>query len=200
MNASTPWWSGVGLLSVVGLAVVAVTLFVSRLRAGRKGLSQQALAELGKLPMTPLQKRAWWALIIGLGLTVAVAVLIADVGPVAYFDDDDLRIVVLLLEGGVLASFLFVIVPVGLHAATRGAKLDERDQRILSVAPHAQAVAVLITLVAWSIALTEIYRGEGGIPRGFMYLMASSVFLAYLLAHSAGILMGYWFARHDAEG
>jgi hypothetical protein len=189
-------WFPVAILVGVGL-IVAMFLFVRTLLTTRiPATSPEEREELAHLPMTPLQKRAWVGLLIGLAMTTAIVVVIARVGPVAYFDDDDLRLVVLGLLMTTLASYLVVVVPTGLTAVSKGAP-DERDERVLAIAPHIQVAAILVTVASWSAVLTEVYRGEG-IPTGFMYLLFWSVFLAYMLAHSAGILFGYWFARDHA--
>jgi len=189
-------WFPIAILVSVGL-IVSVALFVRMLVTTRiPATSPEEREELAHLPMTPLQKRAWFGLLTGLAMTAAIVIVIARVGPVAYFDDDELRLVVLGLLMATLVSYLVVIVPTGPRAASKGA-LDERDQRVLGIAPNIQAAAGLVTVALWSVALTEAYRGEG-IPTGFMYLLFWSVFVAYMLAHSAGILFGYWFARDHA--
>ena len=54
-------------------------------------------------------------------------------------------------------------------------------------------------MVAWAIYLTETFR-DIGIPTEYMYPLFGSVFLVYMLAHSAGILIGYAFGRRHAQG
>ena len=192
-------WFPIAIL-VTALLVVATVLAVRRLMQHRvPATSPEERAEMSALPMTSLQKRAWIALLLGLGLATAIVITIARVGPTAYFDDDDLRIVVLFFIFGMLASFLYVLVPTALKEGGRDA-LDERDKRILSIAPHAQAAACLMTVAAWTTVLTEAFRGESGIPTGFMHLMFWSVFIVYMLSHSIGILFGYWFAKDHGEG
>ena len=53
-------------------------------------------------------------------------------------------------------------------------------------------LAVIFSLVAWSIALTESYWDEGQIPVIFPYLMFMSTLIVSTLAQSIGILIGYW--------
>jgi Na+/melibiose symporter-like transporter len=186
-------WFPIAILVGV-LFVVATVLFARNLARHRvPATSPEERAEMASLPMTALQKRAWVGLLVGLGMVAGIVVTITRVGLVAYFEDDDLRTVVLLFMLGALLSYLYVLVPTAMKGAAEGG-LDERDKRILAAAPHIQAAAGLITFVAWSVFLTETYRGEG-IPTGFM-----SLFIAYMLAHSVGILFGYWFARDHGEG
>jgi len=188
-------WFPIAALVGAGL-IVSVALFLRMLVKHRvPATSPEEREELAHLPMTPLQKRAWWGLLIGLAMTLAIVIVIGRASAAVYFEDDDLRLVVLGLLGLTLLSFLFVVVPAGLAAGSR--RLDERDQRVLSSAPHFQAAACLVTVTFWAIALTETFRGEG-IPTDYMYLVSWSTFLAYMVAHSAGILFGYWFARDHA--
>jgi hypothetical protein len=198
MGASSIWSPIAVIVTVLFLASIVV--FVRNLRKYRVApASPEERAELASLPMTPLQKRAWWGLIVGLAMALAIVGVISIDGPVAYFDNDDLRLIVLVFIFGALASYLFVIVPLGWQEARHGS-LDERDRKILMVAPNAQSVASLLTVVAWSIALTEAYRGEPGIPTGFMYLISWSVFVVQAIAYPAGVLLGYWFARSHGQG
>jgi hypothetical protein len=72
-----------------------------------------------------------------------------------------------------------------------GKLLDERDEAILARAPRAQSVAVLLTLAVWVIGLTEQFRGAGGVPVFYLYLLFWSCLLVNLLALPVGILAGY---------
>jgi len=47
-------------------------------------------------------------------------------------------------------------------------------------------------LVVWTIALTEIYRDQGQVPITFLKLIFTSTLIISTLAHSFGILVGYW--------
>jgi len=61
-----------------------------------------------------------------------------------------------------------------------------------------QLWADFISLVVWSIALTEIYWDQGQIPVIFPYLIVMSCLIVNILAMSVGILIGYWrMGSHD---
>lgn len=184
-------------ISVAVLFVLSVVALVRSLARSRiVAASAEEAAEMSALPMTPPQKRAWWALSVGVMMAVAAVAVIAHASPAVYFDDGDLRLVVLAFVMVVLLTHLAVLLPL-----RRGRDaLDERDRQVLSRAPQFQAAASLITVAAWSFALTESFRGEVGVPRDYMYLIFWSVFVVQTIAHSAGILVGYWFVRHHAEG
>ena len=59
-------------------------------------------------------------------------------------------------------------------------------------APRVQWLAVIFSLVAWTITLTEVYWEQGEIPVIFLYLIFISILIVSTLAQSIGILIGYW--------
>jgi hypothetical protein len=71
-------------------------------------------------------------------------------------------------------------------------RFDERDQRILDRSSKAQWMAVIFTLVAWVIGLSEHFHVQGQIPVIYLSLIFFSVLIVSTLAQSAGILVGYW--------
>jgi hypothetical protein len=159
--------------------------------------SPEEAEELAHLPMTSLQRRAWWAFGLGLALAAAIVALIAPNGVVEYSNDDSLRITVVLLVLASIAVYLVMLVPTALRFGRDG--VDERDLKVMALAPTFQAGAMLVTVVAWTIYLTEEFRGVG-IPTEYMYPLFGTVFLVFMLAHSAGILISYGFSRRHAQG
>jgi hypothetical protein len=189
-------WAPIAILVAVGFVVMAVVA-IKWLRDQRViPSSPEEEEDMAHLPMTTLQRRAWWALAFGLALDIAIVVLIARVGVVAYSNDDSLRSVVVVLVFLSLAVYLGMLLPTALQVGRSG--VDERDQKVLTTAPSVQAGAMMITTVAWTIYLTEEFRGIG-IPTEYMYPLAGSVFLVFMLAHSVGILIGYWLSRRHAQ-
>jgi hypothetical protein len=71
-------------------------------------------------------------------------------------------------------------------------QVDERDRLIIERSSRAQWLAVIFSLVAWTIALTEIYRDQGQVPIAFLNLIFMSTLIISTLAQSLGILLGYW--------
>jgi hypothetical protein len=65
-------------------------------------------------------------------------------------------------------------------------------------APRVQWLAVIFSLVAWVIALSESYHDEGQIPVIFLYLIFMSILIVSMIAQSIGVLVGYW--RMDGNG
>jgi hypothetical protein len=68
--------------------------------------------------------------------------------------------------------------------------VDERDKLILDKAPRFQWLAVIFSLVAWVIALSESYHDEG-VPVVFLYLIFMSVLIVSMIGQAIGILIGY---------
>lgn len=190
-------WGPVAVLVALGIVVVVV-LAVMWLRDHRVvPSSPEEAEEMAHLPMTSLQRRAWLAFSIQLAVATAIVVLVARVGVVEYSADDSLRSIVLVLVFMSLGVYLGMLVPAALRAARGDA--DERDEKVMANASSIQVGAMMITVFAWTIYLTEAFRGVG-IPTEYMYPLSGSVFLVFMLAHSAGILVGYWFARRHAQG
>jgi hypothetical protein len=52
--------------------------------------------------------------------------------------------------------------------------------------------AVLLTLAAWMIGLTEVYWDKGQIPIVFPNLMFYSAIVVNIVFASAGTLIAYW--------
>jgi hypothetical protein len=177
-------WSVVAL----GLAFVAVLLAAYYSRS----IAPPLVLPAGEsLPPTPLQRAVRWSLALSLPILVAIVALVAWFGPVAYFDNDPVRLAVTAL---LIAGMLVLVAPimlVGTWARQRDNRLDERDRTILGRAPAGQAAAMLIVLAVWTIALQESYRGQPGIPHTYLYLIFWSCLLVSLLASNLGILIGY---------
>jgi hypothetical protein len=139
--------------------------------------------------MAPLQKRAWWGLATGLVFAIASLLVFIFMGGIKTFDEDaNFRIIIdVLWVGGLVANLVILNM-----ALRKPSMVDERDKLILDRAPRIQWLAVVFTLVAWVIALNEVYRETDLIPAVFLYVMFMSVLIVSTLAQSLGILIGYW--------
>ena len=145
--------------------------------------------------MAPLQKRAWWGLTIGLAFAIAFTLVFILKGGIATFDEDQgFRIIIDILWIGGLVTNLVIV---NLALREKG-MVDERDRLIVDRAPRIQWLAVIFTLVAWMITLTEVYHDTGLVPSVFLYVIFMSVLIVSTLAQSLGILIGYW--RMDRNG
>ena len=139
--------------------------------------------------MAPLQKRALYSLLIGVLLTVALIIFFVIKGDVTAFDEDlSFRVIVYILWVGVPLVHLLLV-----DASLRKPEqIDERDRLIKEKAPRIQWMAVIFTLVAWVIVLTEHYWDQGHLPLIFLTLIFISTLIVSILSLSIGILIGYW--------
>lgn len=188
-------WMVPVLLSVIGLAFVGGLLLV---RAWPRGvaLSAEEREEMADAPMPPLQKRAWWSLLIGLVTSGTITFLLATNGSVEYWENDGFRLTVTGIFIGGLMLYTGVLLS-SITKSKRDGTLDERDRQILSRSPNAQSAAILLALAAWMICLTEKYRDPGAVPVVYLYWIFGSVVLVNIIAQAIGILLGYWMvARH----
>jgi len=139
--------------------------------------------------MAPLQKRALYTLIMGLIFTIALIVVFILEGDVTAFNrDETLRWITYAALIGVPLTYL-VLIDLTLRKPT---ELDERDRLIMAKSGRAQWLAVIFSLAAWMITLTEIYREPGQVPVVFLSLIFISILIISVLAQSLGILLGYW--------
>jgi len=139
--------------------------------------------------MAPLQKRALYSLVIGVVLAIALIVVFIAKGDVTTFDEDlGFRLIVYALWVGVPLAYLIVV---NLTLRKPG-QVDERDRLIMGRAPKVQLLAVIFSLVAWVIVLTELYWDKGQVPVVFLTLIMISTLIISTIAQSLGILIGYW--------
>lgn len=139
--------------------------------------------------MAPLQKGALYSLVIGLVLVISLLVILVVQGDITAFDrDPNLRLILYAVLIGVPLVYL-ILVNLSLRKPTQ---VDERDRLIIERASWTQWLAVILSLVAWTITLTEIYRDRGQVPIVFLNLIFVSTLIISTLAQSFGILLGYW--------
>jgi len=62
----------------------------------------------------------------------------------------------------------------------------------MAKAPRVQYLAILFTMVAWVVVLTETFREQGQAPIIYLTLIMISTLIISTIAQSAGILIGYW--------
>ena len=139
--------------------------------------------------MAPLQKRALLSLLIGLVFTIALVVVLLLEGDVTAFNrDETLRWITYAALIGVPLTYL-ILIDLTLRKPT---ELDERDRLIILRSGRVQWLAVIFSLAAWMIALTEIYQEQRQVPVVFLTLIMISTLIISILAQSLGILLGYW--------
>ena len=189
---------GSSILSVPILAAVLAGMLVAviavvRAIPPRPELSPEERAEMANAPMSLLAKRAWLGLAISTVTLVVIAVILFTKGAAAYWDNDDLRslVVGIFLVG--MLGYVFAV-PVVLAFDEERGRLDERDASILRRAATVQWATVILTLAAWLTALPKMFHSEGAVPVVYLYLMFGSVLLVSLFGQALGILIGNWWA------
>ena len=138
--------------------------------------------------MAPLQRRALYSLVIGIICTITLIVVFVTRDDITtFYKDQGFRLIV---------SALWIVVPlvylIMVNLTLRKSEqIDERDRLILARAPKAQYVAVLVSLVAWTIGLTESFWEEGQVPVMYITLMMLSTLIIGTIGLCFGILIGY---------
>ena len=166
---------------VAGAAcIAALARFVWSLRPQR---------EMGGMPPAPLERLGW----IGLGVTAVVGLglvcLVVLVGTDFIKRDSTARGIFWLLMMSGIAVWALAWWTIKRRAG--GTVVDERDRAILARSLSVESVVVLLTLVTWTVALTEVYSDEGTLPIEYLQLIFWSTFILGAFGRSLGIVMGY---------
>jgi hypothetical protein len=144
--------------------------------------------------VAPLQKRALYGLVFGIAWAMAiVTVFILKGGATAFDTDQAFRLIMDCIWVGGLIVYLVLFHPI----LRKPSLVDERDKLIYDRSPRIQWLAVIFTLVAWVIGLSEGFRGQG-VPTVFLYVMFFTILCVSAIAQCTGILVGYW--RMDRNG
>lgn len=139
--------------------------------------------------MAPLQKRAAYGLVFGIVWAAAMTAIFFWKGGASAFDEDQgFRLIIGVLWVGGLVVYLALFATI----MRRSTRFDERDRTIMDRSTRAQLLAVILSLAAWMVGLSEVYRSEGQIPIIFVYLIFIYTLVVSSVAQSAGILIGYW--------
>jgi len=139
--------------------------------------------------MAPLQRRALLCLIIGLAFAGALVVVLILEGDINAFNEDGyLRWITYAALVAAPLSYL-ILIDLTLKKPT---EMDERDRLIILKSSRVQWLALIFSMLAWMIALSEIYRSEGSVPIVFLDLIMISMLIISTLAQTLGILIGYW--------
>jgi len=141
--------------------------------------------------MAPLQKRAWLGLGIAVVTSVAILAVLITRGATSFHDDQGTRLIVTALFLFGLLTWAVLLAPIFYWPGRIKRLFDERDEIIVRRALQVQLWAVIISLVVWSIALTEFYWDQGEIPIVFPSLIFFSIIIVNMLAQAVGILIGY---------
>jgi hypothetical protein len=159
--------------------------FVLLAGVGRFLLRLRSEPALRGLPTTPIQRLAWIGVAVSLAVGAGLAVLTGIRGVSGLDENPALSILVM---GGVSVWL------VAWHRTNRrrgGAVVDERDRAILARSLSVESMIVLLSLVTWTITLTEVFRQDGAVPIAYLQLLFWSTFVAGIFGRSLGIILGY---------
>jgi len=191
-------WIPVIFGAVVLLGLLGAVLLV-RAWPSRRGLSSEERAEMAGAPMPPLQRRAWWSLLVGVATLGATSAILVRHGATAYWENDDLSSLVVAIFIGGMVAYAGVL-SLNVFGGDRKGGLDERDRLILSRAPAVQSAVVLIALAAWVVSLAQRFHEQGVVPVVYLYLIIGSIIIVNIIGQSLGILLGYWIGSGRGEG
>ena len=150
--------------------------------------------------MTPQQKRAWYGLAMGIIWTLAMVALFVIRGATAFDEDTGMRFTAYAIFAAGVLAYVAMLYVTGWRMRKQGPIMDERDRMILRKVPVYQMLAVLFTLAAWSVILTEVYHEQGQVPVVFPTLMFFSAIIVNIVFASAGTLIAYWSDEQHGQG
>lgn len=172
-------WIAIATLGAV-LFLVALSRFVSGL------WPQPAMRDV---PMTALETLGWVGVSVCGGLGAGLGVLIAVVGVDGFHEESAARFAfwLMLMAGiGVLTFAWWTM------KRRQGAVVaDERDRAILARSFSVESMIVLLSLVAWTVGLTEVFWDEGAVPIAYIQLLFWTTLIGGALGRSVGIILGY---------
>lgn len=166
----------------ITLAVIGGVLVIGTV--GRFLWNLRPQPEMSGVPTAPLERLGWIGLGVTLVIGIGLAVLVALVG--TDFIDENTTARGMIVGFGAWGASWYLI-----KRRSGGAIIDERDRAILARSLSVESVIVLLLLVTWTIALTEIYRDEGVMPIAYLQLIFWTTFIGGAFGRSVGIVMGY---------
>ena len=171
----------------ITLAVVGGVIVVAFL--GRLVWSLWPQADMAGMPPAPLERLGWIGLAITAIVGAGLAVLVVLVGTDFIDENTTARGIfwLLMIVGfGIWGASWYVI-----KRQSGGVVVDERDRAILARSLSVESVIVLLMLVTWTIALTEVFSDDGVMPIDYLQLIFWSTFVGGAFGRSLGIVMGY---------
>jgi hypothetical protein len=171
----------------ITVAVLGGILFVIALSRVIGGLRPQP--EMRGLPMTALELLGWVGVCVAGAIGAGLGVLVAIVGVTGFHEEPAAR----------FTFWLMLLVGIGVWATTwmvlkrRGGAIvaDERDRAILARSFSVESMIVLVSLVGWTVGLTEAFWDEGAVPIAYLQLLFWTTLIGGGLGRSLGIILGY---------
>ena len=171
-------------LVIACLGGILALLAISRVARGLR-----PNPDLTGLPMTPLEKLGWIGLATTASVVVGIAGLVAIVGVDGFHEEPAARFTFWLLLMGALA--VWAVAWMRIKRPLGSVVVDERDRAILARSFSVESMVVLVSLVAWTVGLTESFWDEGSIPISYVQLLFWTTFVGGAMGRSLGIILGY---------
>lgn len=171
------------------VTVATIGLVIMLFALGRIAQNLRPDPELRGLPITPLERLGWIGLATSAGVTVGIAVLVAVFGVDGFHEQPVARLTfwVLLMVGVAVWALAWRIV----KRRSGGIVVDERDRAVLARSFSVESMVVLLSLVAWTVSLTEVFWDEGSVPIAWLQLLFWTTFVGGAMGRSLGIILGY---------
>jgi len=140
-------------------------------------------------PTTPLETLGW----VGVGVTGALGLglvlLISVTGVTGFHEEPTARFVFWLMLGSGIG--LWALAWTYVRRRSGGIVVDERDQAILARSFSVESMLVLLSLVTWTVTLTEVFWDEGSVPIAYLQLLFWTTLILGALGRALGIILGY---------
>jgi uncharacterized membrane protein len=183
------------VIAVIGLALCGLGLrfFVTRGFSGARGTTRN-------LPMAWQQRRAWGGLVLGLVVLAALVTVVVVGGATTFSQNRQLRLLTLAIFFAGMIGYLVILAVTRPRGSDVEIAVDERDRAIMARATSVALVVGFITLIGWTVGLTEAFWDQAAIPIDFPTYVLWTTAGASLLGREIGILMGYagWWSRGES--
>jgi hypothetical protein len=176
-------------MSVVWFTVAGFGLILMLIALWRIVQSLRPSPELKDLPVTPLEKLGWIGLAVTSGVIAGLAILVSIVGVDGFEEQPGARLTFWLLLMAALGVWTIAWLVVKRRNGT--VVIDERDRAILARSFSVESMLVLLSLVAWTVGLTEVFWEEGAVPIPYLQLLFWTTFIGGAMGRSLGIVLGY---------
>jgi hypothetical protein len=182
-------------MNVLQFSILALTIAFGVaylvLRRAQQRIPPLMLAPGESVPTTAIQRLARNTLLLASGLALAAGGIVAVKGASAFWQDDHIRWSVTGLWIAIVGVYALYARRIAVWTARDNGTVDERDRAIVASAPAGQAPALIVTLAAWMIGLTETFSTTHLVPSVFLYLLFWSCLVVSILTLLAGVVLGY---------
>jgi hypothetical protein len=146
-------------------------------------------SEMRDVPMTALETLGWVGLAVSGFVAAGLGVLVAVVGVTDFQEKDSARLIFwLMLIAGIgvwLAAWI------ALRPRNGRVVADERDRVVLARSFSVESMVVLLSLVTWTVVLTEAFWDDGTVPLAYLQLLFWTTLIGGAMGRSLGIVLGY---------